>query len=64
MEPYFRWQLIENDPDDNKFVDLTIAAGANYLVTNDRDFDPVKNLGFPRITIVNLDEFKNILFRT
>ena len=25
-EPYFKWNLIEEDPDDNKFADLTIAG--------------------------------------
>jgi len=30
-EPYFKWQLVDLDPDDNKFVDLTIAGNADYL---------------------------------
>ncbi len=60
-EPYFRWQLIGNDPDDNKFVDLAVAAEADFLVTNDRDFDIVKGIKFPKVNIVNLDEFKTLL---
>ncbi|WP_373514487.1 putative toxin-antitoxin system toxin component, PIN family [Persicitalea sp.] len=60
-EPYFRWQLIESDPDDNKFFDLSIAAEADYLVTNDRDFDVVKKVDFPKVNIVSLTEFKLIL---
>lgn len=60
-EPYFKWQLIQNDPDDNKFVDLSIAGNADYLVTNDRDFNTLKQLDFPKIEVVNLEEFKQIL---
>ena len=26
--PYFRWKLIENDPDDDKFVDCALSANA------------------------------------
>ena len=32
QEAYYKWQLIEADPDDNKFVDVAIAANADYLV--------------------------------
>lgn len=61
-EPFFKWQLIEIDPDDDKFFDLAFATGADYLVTNDSDFNSVKNLDFPNIQIVSLDEFKEIVF--
>lgn len=60
-EPFYRWQLIENDPDDNKFVDLAIAQSADFLVTNDRDFNILKTLEFPKVRIVSLDEFKKNL---
>ena len=60
-EPYFKWQLIQNDPDDNKFVDLSIAGNADYLVTNDRDFNMLKQLDFPKVEVVTLEEFKQIV---
>jgi putative PIN family toxin of toxin-antitoxin system len=60
-EPFFRWQLIEQDPDDNKFVDLAIAGHADFLVTNDAHFNPLKKLDFPKIEVVSLLEFKEIL---
>lgn len=63
-EPYYNWQLIEEDPDDNKFADLAIAAGVDYLVTNDKDFNVLKNTDFPKVTVVSLDEFKVILQTT
>ena len=29
VQKYYYWQLVEIDPDDNKFVDCAIAAGCN-----------------------------------
>ncbi|MDB5091167.1 MAG: hypothetical protein JWR09_5161 [Mucilaginibacter sp.] len=60
-EPYFKWNLIEQDPDDNKFADLTISGNADYLVTNDKHFNHLKIIDFPKINIVTIDEFKNII---
>lgn len=62
-EPYFKWNLVEKDADDNKFVDLTIAGNADYLVTNDKHFDPLKTINFPKINIVTLSEFREIVLR-
>ena len=60
-EPYFKWNLIEEDPDDNKFVDLTIAGNADYLITNDKHFNLLKKIDFPKINVVTIDEFKKII---
>ncbi|WP_310390992.1 putative toxin-antitoxin system toxin component, PIN family [Hymenobacter sp.] len=57
QEAYYKWQLIEADPDDNKFVDVAIAANADYLVTNDRHFEVLKQLEFPRVPVISLQEF-------
>jgi len=62
-EPYFKWQLIEADPDYNKFADLAVAANANYLVTNDKHFNILKTTDFPKLNVLSLDEFKVILTR-
>jgi putative PIN family toxin of toxin-antitoxin system len=58
---YYRWNAITSDPDDNKFFDAAIAANADYLVTNDSHFNSVKNLAFPKVTIVSSDEFLQVL---
>jgi putative PIN family toxin of toxin-antitoxin system len=60
-EPYFKWNLVEKDPDDNKFADLAIAGNADYLVTNDKHFNPLKTIDFPKLNIVTIDEFRNII---
>ena len=61
-EPYFKWNLIVNDADDNKFSDLAISGNADYLVTNDKHFNLLKKLDFPKVNVVTMDEFKNIIF--
>ena len=59
--PYFRWNLITSDPDDNKFVDCALNAGANYIVTNDKHFNRLKKVDIPNINIVDIDTFKKII---
>jgi putative PIN family toxin of toxin-antitoxin system len=60
-EPYIKWNLIIDDPDDNKFADLAISSNANYLVTNDHHFDVLKTLPFPTVKVISLEEFRKIL---
>ena len=43
-EPFYKWNLVKDDPDDNKFADLFIAGNANYLVTNDKHFNVLKTI--------------------
>jgi len=57
VDIYFNWRLVEDDPDDNKFIDCTISSGAYCLVSNDQHFNQVKKIDFPKITIFNLEEF-------
>jgi len=58
---YFKWQLITVDPDDNKFVDCAVSANASYIVTNDRHFNVLKYVEFPKLNVVDIDSFKSIL---
>ncbi len=57
---YFRWNLI-SDPDDNKFVDCYIAAGAHYLISHDSHFSILKRINFPKVNIIKIQEFEGIL---
>jgi uncharacterized protein len=57
IDIYFNWQIIINDPDDNKFIDCAIASGVYCLVSNDQHFNEAKKIDFPKITILNLEEF-------
>lgn len=57
----FRMNLIQGDTDDNKFTDCAFANNVHYLVTNDRHFDILKRIDFPRINIIEISDFKDIL---
>ena len=61
ITPYYKWKLITTDPDDNKFVDCALNAGADYIVTNDRHFNVLKSLEFPPIQVVDIETFKLII---
>jgi uncharacterized protein len=61
IEPFFNWQLIEADPDDNKFADCAVACNADYLVTNDGHYKILKTIPFPQITTIKADEFMEVL---
>lgn len=58
---YFRWNLIEADADDNKFVDCAISANAKYIVSNDNHFKILKNIDFPKVDVISAEEFLNQL---
>ena len=56
----YRWRLVTADPDDDKFVDCAIAAGA-IVVTEDRHFDVLRDVGFPPVRVVSLEGFRRLL---
>ena len=59
----YHFNLITADPDDNKFVDCAIAAGATFIVSNDHHFAELEKHDFPRVDVKSLTEFMNILRR-
>ena len=64
LTPYYRFRLIENDLDDNKFVDCAISANAQYIVTEDRHFDVLKRCSFPKVDVIGIDLFVRKLIST
>ena len=58
---YFKWQLITADPDDNKFVDCAVSANASFIVTNDRHFNILKDIEFPKVNVIDIDTFKKTI---
>ena len=57
-ESYYRFHLLSDiDKDDDKFVDCAITAGADYIVTEDSHFNRLKQIPFPRLNVLTLDEF-------
>ena len=57
VTPYYHFQLITSDKDDNKFVDCAIAAGARYIVSNDKHFNVLKQISFPFVEVMSLAAF-------
>lgn len=54
---YYNWDLITEDTDDNKFVDCAINSNSHLLVTNDKHFQVLKNIDFPKIGVTSIDDF-------
>jgi uncharacterized protein len=57
VEIFYQWNLISQDPDDNKFIDLGLNGNADYLITNDKHFNIVKSISFPTLKIITLKDF-------
>lgn len=63
IQPYFNFHLIEADHDDDKFVDCAFAADAAYIVSEDKHFNILASVKFPKIFVLRLREFMEILER-
>jgi len=61
VTPFYNWNLITSDAEDNKFVDCALCTGAEYIVTNDKHFNALKNIPFPKIDVIDIITFKQIL---
>lgn len=61
FDPQFHFNLIEADPDDNKFVDCAIIANADFIVSEDSHFRVLKTIPFPKVNVLTLDEFNEEL---
>ena len=58
FEIYYAFSFIESDPDDNKFVNCAIAANAQFLVSNDRQYEALKQIDFPVVNWITLPAFE------
>ncbi len=46
ISPQFRFRVISADPDDDKFVDCAIVADAEWIITEDGQFDVLVSAGY------------------
>lgn len=53
----FRWGLMHNDPDDNKYADCALVANVDFLVSEDKHFNIFREIEFPPLKIVRIDAF-------
>ena len=63
FEASYKYQLVTDDHDDDKFVDCAIGANVDYLVTDDRHILRLLQIPdlFPPVPVVTFAQFKNIL---
>ena len=60
-EVYFRWAAIYADADDNKFVDCALNSNADFIVTDDRHYQVLTTVPFPKIRVMRTSEFAAML---
>nr|WP_295921030.1 putative toxin-antitoxin system toxin component, PIN family [uncultured Dyadobacter sp.] len=58
---FFEWALMHNDEEDNKYVDCAIVANADHLVSEDRHFNILKDIQFPRLSVIKVNDFLQLL---
>ena len=61
VNPYFSLHLIAADHDDDKFVDCAFSANATYIVSDDKHYDVLKDIDFPKILVLKLKQFLGLL---
>ncbi|MFN3488972.1 MAG: putative toxin-antitoxin system toxin component, PIN family [Emticicia sp.] len=57
---YYRWFAIKADADDDKFVDCAVAANAICSITEDKHFKVLKQLDFPKVKAMSINEFEGL----
>ena len=59
VEPKQKFNVIKEDPSDNKFLEVAIEGKADYIVSGDKDLLRIKN--FMGINIISPAEMASIL---
>ncbi len=57
QDVYIHFGLIKQDVDDNKFVDCAVAANAEYIVSNDSHFSILKEIDWPKLEVITINDF-------
>ena len=55
---YYKWNIIEADSDDNKFVDCAVTVNATGIVTQDKHFNVLRDIDFPDVNLISIADFK------
>ncbi|MBR6195254.1 MAG: putative toxin-antitoxin system toxin component, PIN family [Prevotella sp.] len=63
IDAHYRFGLITVDKDDNKFVDCAIVGNAEFIVSDDKHFNVLKDIPFPHVKVKKLIEFQQELGR-
>jgi uncharacterized protein len=57
VSPAFRFRIPFEDEDDEKFVDCAVCGSANFLITNDRHYNRLKDIAFPKVKVIKAEDF-------
>ncbi|VEN72678.1 Nucleotide-binding protein [Candidatus Desulfarcum epimagneticum] len=57
VSPTFSFQLPFSDEDDQKFVDCAVCGQADFLITNDKHYNILKDIEFPKVRMIKADTF-------
>lgn len=60
VDIHFSLNLISGDKDDNKFADCAFAGNAHFIVTDDKHFNVLKDIAWPRLEVISLSAFKDL----
>ncbi len=60
VEVFYRFNLLP-DLGDNKFIDCAFASNAHLIVSDDRVFQNLEKVDFPKIHRMKLDEFSDFI---
>ncbi|MBC8151671.1 MAG: putative toxin-antitoxin system toxin component, PIN family [Bacteroidetes bacterium] len=58
INPSFHWQLVENDKDDDKFVDCYFASQSDHIISNDRHLRGLPTNDFPPLSVLAYEDFE------
>lgn len=61
IEVFFKWLLLIHDEDDDKFADCAVSGNADFIVTDDKHFNTLKNVEFPAIKVIKTQDFLEII---
>ena len=57
VSPTFSFQLPFADEDDQKFVDCAVCGSADFLITNDKHYNILKGIRFPKVRVIKGEAF-------
>ena len=61
VQVYYHLRLITADPDDDKFVDCAFKINARFIVTEDRHYDVLRQVKYPKINVIDIESFLEYL---
>ena len=62
ISPEKRYEIIKDDPKDNKFIECAVSASANYIISGDEHLLNLKE--FNNIKIISPADFVNLVEET